>query len=232
MTRPSVYELRNYTMQPGGRDVLIDLFEREFVETQEAVGARVVGTFRNLDDPNRFVWLRCFADIQARAAALDAFYTGSVWQAHRTAANATIVDSDDVLQLRPISGDALRAERPPIGTREIPDTLFVATTYFLRPDAEGDFASLFSREIAPLLIAADGASLATFATEHAPNSYPRLPVRENETVFVTLTPFANAAAYEERRAELNAAGADEIARHIIKPTEVLRLQPTPRSALR
>lgn len=64
MTAPtSVVELRQYTLHPGGRDVLIDLFEREFVETQEAVGMRVIGQFRDEADPNRFVWLRGFPDL-------------------------------------------------------------------------------------------------------------------------------------------------------------------------
>src|SRR4051794_21851701 len=97
----SVFELRNYTLIPGRREAFIGLFEREFVESQEAVGARIVATFRNLDDPDRFVWLRGFPDMAARAQALGAFYDGAVWQAHRNEANASIVDSDNVLLLRP-----------------------------------------------------------------------------------------------------------------------------------
>jgi hypothetical protein len=33
-------ELRQYTLHPGKRDVLIDLFDREFVESQEALGMK------------------------------------------------------------------------------------------------------------------------------------------------------------------------------------------------
>src|SRR6185436_19195944 len=49
--RDRVVELRQYTLHPGMRDVLIDLFDREFVETQEALGMTVLGQFRDLDDP-------------------------------------------------------------------------------------------------------------------------------------------------------------------------------------
>src|SRR5829696_7935028 len=56
----SVLELRQYTLHPGKRDVLIELFEREFVESQEALGMQLVGQFRDADDPDRFVWLRGF----------------------------------------------------------------------------------------------------------------------------------------------------------------------------
>jgi hypothetical protein len=37
----------------------------------------------------------------SRAQALKDFYGGPVWKAHREAANATMIDSDDVLFLHP-----------------------------------------------------------------------------------------------------------------------------------
>ena len=57
-----VVELRQYTLHPHQRDTLIALFDREFVESQEALGMQVIGPFRDLDDPDRFVWLRGFDD--------------------------------------------------------------------------------------------------------------------------------------------------------------------------
>src|SRR5438552_16977827 len=88
-----VVELRQYTLHPGQRDVLIDLFDREFVETQEEVGMRVIGQFRNAEHANQFAWLRGFADMESRARGLQAFHGGPVWAAHRNAANATMIDS-------------------------------------------------------------------------------------------------------------------------------------------
>lgn len=236
MPAQTVYELRNYAMQPGQRDVLIDLFEREFIESQEALGSHVVGTFRNLDDPNRFVWIRSFDTMTTRAAALDGFYTGPVWQRERTAANATIVDSDNVLQLRPVSGDATRGAtvRPGVGASP-PTSLIVAETYFLA-DRQGDaFADVFATDALPLLRDLGRAPFATFATEHAPNSYPRLPVREHETVFVTLTHFQFVRDHQTQTANAFGALRDVaglLRPHLVAPTETLRLQPTARSLLR
>src|SRR5919108_2905023 len=99
-----IVELRMYALHPGRRDELIRLLEREFIETQEAVGIQVIGQFYDLDDPNRFVWLRGFHDMPARAQSLHAFYGGPVWKAHREAANATMIDSENVLLLRLPSG--------------------------------------------------------------------------------------------------------------------------------
>jgi len=78
-----IIELRQYTLHPGKRDVLIDLFDREFVESQEALGMKIIGQFRDLDNSNRFVWLRGFQDMPSRAQALKDFYSGPVWKAHR-----------------------------------------------------------------------------------------------------------------------------------------------------
>src|SRR5713101_5132138 len=96
----TVMELRQYTLHPGERDVLIDVFERNFVEGQEVEGMRIIGSFRDLDNPDRFVWLRSFPDMGARAAALNGFYHGPVWKAHSAVANATMVDAANVLLLR------------------------------------------------------------------------------------------------------------------------------------
>ncbi len=65
----TIVELRRYTLHPGRREELIELFEREFVESQEAVGAQVVGTFRDVREPDRFVWIRAFADMTVRLQA-------------------------------------------------------------------------------------------------------------------------------------------------------------------
>src|SRR6266581_3562723 len=127
-----IVELRQYTLHPGKRPVLIDLFDREFIEPQEALGMKVIGQFRDVDNRNRFVWLRGFRDMASRAQALQDFYGGPVWKTHREAANATMVDSDNVLLLRPaspISGFSLenRHHRRASRAKAMPNELVVAT---------------------------------------------------------------------------------------------------------
>lgn len=80
----SIVELRQYTLHPGARETLIELFEREFVTGQQSVGITVGGRFRDLDDPDRFVWLRAFPDMTRRRRSLEAFYTGPVWRSTAT----------------------------------------------------------------------------------------------------------------------------------------------------
>src|SRR5262249_39213854 len=176
-----VVELRQYTLHPGQRDVLIDLFDREFVETQEAEGMRVIGQFRNLDNPDRFVWLRGFADMSGRARSLGAFYGGPTWKAHRTAANATMIDSDNVLLLkpaRPRSGFSLeKLRRPAPGSTEVPKTLVVATIYYF--DAPPDEAVLasFEREALPAFRSARASPIGRVLAANSPHTLSAPPPR-------------------------------------------------------
>lgn len=240
MTKDTIYELRSYTLHPGQRDVFIELFEREFVESQEAVGAHIFGTFRDLDRPDCFVWIRSFADMPARGKALEVFYSGPVWAAHRDAANATMIDSDNVLLLHPVGGVPARPTfRPPIGSGLTPETLFVTTIYPLRMRAqEGPFSEYFGREIAPMWQEAGAEIIVTFLTEHSENNFPRLPVRQNECVFVSLMRFGtiggHVAAPEtiETSSQWRRQSEPELRSFLAGPAETLRLQPTARSLLR
>lgn len=229
-----IVELRRYTLHPGQRDVLIELFDREFVETQEAVGMDVIGQFRDLDAPDHFVWLRGFPDLAARTVSLRAFYGGPVWQAHRNAANATMIDSDDVLLLRPAypeAGFRLGRDRPaPGGGADAPGGIIVATTWHLQPTAEAGFPEVFETVLAPMLGDADVPILASFVSEHGENGFPALPVRADARVFVWFSRVPDRTAYERHAAIPDLAEA--LHPHLARPPEVAFLSPTTRSRLR
>jgi NIPSNAP protein len=179
-------EIRRYTLHPGARERLIDLFEREFIETQESCGMVPLGHYRDLDDPDAFVWFRGFATFDSRAQCLEAFYVhGKAWAANREAANATMIDSDDVLMLRsarPYSGfDLDGLERDPAGAAP---TSFVAVSIARVSEEDGEtFASVFERESLERL-QRYGSRIAYFLTEPRPNAFPRLPVRKDSVFAV------------------------------------------------
>ena len=109
----NLIELRQYLLHTGQRDTLIEVFEREFIETQEAVGMDVLGQFRDLQRPDYFVWLRGFPDMTARHESLTAFYEGPAWAKHSDIAIATMIDTDNVMLLRAVTtDDALPAHQP------------------------------------------------------------------------------------------------------------------------
>jgi quinol monooxygenase YgiN len=235
----SVLELRQYTLHPGRRDELIALFEREFVESQEAAGIQLIATFRDLDDPDRFVWMRGFPDMAARADALGAFYGGPAWKRHRDAANATMIDSDDVLLLRPLGCDqglqAARLPRPLVTEATPAGGVFTITVCPLREPATDALVHAFDQCVHPWWVGVGGDLLACWVTEPAANNFPRLPVREGEPVIAWLTRFEDEAAQLRHAALLQASGCLERAewRALLSGEATqLRLAPTPRSALR
>jgi hypothetical protein len=232
--RQAVVELRRYALHPGERETMIELFDRELVETQEAVGIRVIGQFRDLDDPDAFVWLRGFDDMTARAAALEAFYCGPVWSEHRDAANATMVDSDNVLLLRPAKpGSALAFDplrRPPRAAGTAPPGMIAATICSLSRSQAASFPEFFERELEPRLGRAGADVVAAYSTEHSPNNFPALPIREGEEVFVWLSRFADRSSHAEHAARLDLTGT--LAGHVEETPHTWRLTPTARSLMR
>ncbi len=239
LLRSPIVELRQYTLHPGQRDVLIELFERIFIEPQEAVGITVIGQFRDMEDPNRFVWLRGFPDMGKRLAALQTFYGGPVWQEHREEANATLVDSDNVLLLRPAhpaSGFFLDpSNRPPLGTQEVPPGLVVATILSFETLPSANFLDFFEGTLAPVLTRNGASILSSFVTEESANTFPALPVREGEQVFVWFSRFRDQAAYDEHVAALARSQQwhdqiwEPLIRRLKAAPEVLKLSPAARS---
>ena len=232
-----VVELRRYTLRAGQRDVLVALFERELIEPQEAAGMRVIGQFRDPDTPDRFVWLRGFADMASRRRGLQAFYGGPVWAAHRDAANATMIDSDDVLLLRPAWPGAARAVRPGhragLAAEHMPGGVIALTVFHLREPAGADLIGACRDRIVTALRDGGAMRQAWLVTEPSANDFPRLPVREGEPVLVGIAVFADDAAFD--RFGHNDAWQSEITTvlspWLLRPAELHRLRPTPRSAL-
>ncbi len=158
-----VIELRQYTLKPGTRDGFIERFEREFQDTQEAVGIHVLGTFLDLDDADRFVWFRGFATLEERATSLAAFYGGPAWATWGEETNADLIDSDDVLMLRP------RAGKP-----AMPVSVYGELAVRVWPvGSDTDESSLVS--------AIDAGGGDVLLTHAGPNNF-RLPVRDDRVV--------------------------------------------------
>lgn len=227
MSALNLVELRQYTLKGGRRDALIELFQSTFIEPQSQAGAPVLGTFRDLDDPDRFVWLRGFSGMDQRKAALEAFYGGPAWRAHRNAANATMVDSDNVCLLRPrASGRGLEKA---LGRGR--GALLRLSLHDLRGVMPYAFASFFDQAIAPMVRAAGGSVAAELVTEEAFNSFPKLPVREDERLFVWASWFDGAEAEAEFSRAMQARGGwrdaapEPVLPALMRKPEVLRLQP-------
>jgi len=231
-----VFELRQYTLHRGQRDTLIALFEESFIEPQNELGAHVLGTFRDLDDPDRFVWIRGFRDLRIRQSALSSFYGGPLWQAKRMEANATMLDSDNVLLLRPAqpgAGFRLLATAP-----AGPPGVIGATIYYLDGVDVLQFTRFFDDTLTPQLTQLGVHPLARLVSEERPNTYTLLPVRQHDRVFVWFARWPSVAAEEACVSRMRAlsgwrdSAPEAVLPALMRKPERLRLAPTARSPLR
>jgi quinol monooxygenase YgiN len=235
-----IVELRRYDLHSGTRDTLIDIFDRHFIEGQEAEGTDVIGQFRDLDNPDSFVWLRGFQDMESRKKALQAFYGGPVWMAERDAANATMIRFDNVLLLRPAWPDGAFhldiADRPGQQASDAAAGLVTANIIRVRGDAEA-FAAWHRANMLPIIVDSGAEFLAAFITEPAENTYPALPVRTDANVLAIFGRFPDQSALDRSQAALAASprwaeAAKAAAAYVAGPPQTLRLSPTARSLLR
>jgi hypothetical protein len=230
-----VLELRQYKIVHGDRDKFIAFFEQKFVESQEDLGLRIIGQFRDARDPDRFTWIRSFDNMTAREKGLNAFYFGPVWKANRDVANPMLDDNDNVLLLRPATPE-LAFARQARGDVTAPAGVVLANIEYLWKAPDEGFTKFFRDELMPALTAAGIHVIAGYVPEEAENNFPRLPVRR-EKVFVWFARADSEAALKSALKKLEESKGARPAIERLRDFEErepqrLWLHPTARSALR
>lgn len=181
----AVVELRQYTLHPGARDTLVDVFERHLFEPQEQAGIRLGGIYLDEADPDRFVWLRGFADLAQRTEALRRFYYGPIWAAHGRVASGTMTDSSNVLLLRPTSPAHPPGPPLPPGDPGAAAARTHISVYVHPPDRR--LLDWLSTDVHRILERALDAPVATWASHPGPNHFPELPVRPDNAFVWAVT---------------------------------------------
>jgi hypothetical protein len=146
-----------------------------------------------------------------------------------------------VLLLKPAHAEAelpkVSIARPVLGETVACGALCIGTCSLTEP-AEQSFVARFERQLAPLLRQHGAELLAQYVTDASENTFPRLPVREGEQMFVWLARFADVAALDAHLTALrtDAAWQEAIVAAMLEelrhPPELQRLMPTARSELR
>ncbi len=224
----TVFELRAYRVDPQRREEFIDHFEQYLTHPQEALGIGVLGQFELVGEPDRFVWIRAFADMAQRRRSLTAFYGDShAWREHGPLANDIMREWDDVYLLRPTSPVAAPTadyrpdgSAPPRGRPQRDAMVVVAVTN--TADDAADPRADIAQEMSSRIRGIGGRELASFTAEPTPNDFPRLPVRQAEGTVVSFAAVPRTMAQEARRALVEVVGPDG---------RVLLLDPTERSLL-
>jgi hypothetical protein len=236
LTDFQVIELRRYTVKDGARKNFAQYFEAYFPEAIEQTGAIVAGSFFERNHPNGFTWIRGFHTLEDRPVADAEFYYGPVWREHRKTMNDLLTDSDDVLQLRPLSPEREITILPAVDPLAEPDGargIIVVFIYPIKANSVEAFAKQAESTFARYQ-AAGAREAGVLVTLDATNNFPQLPIRtdgpylvwlgllrDNQTLERELTPVV-----ENSISSLTATGL------LRGAPEFIVLDPTPRSRLR
>jgi hypothetical protein len=99
-----IVEVRSYRIKPGRRAEFIEFFEKHAIPALRAHGMKILGPLLDLENPNKFVWLRSFPSLEAREQMKDAFYEGELWKNELEAIAMPMLDSYDVILCETSSG--------------------------------------------------------------------------------------------------------------------------------
>lgn len=75
-----IIEVRTYRIIPGKRDEFIRYFETKAIPAMRSFGIGVIGPFLDLENENKFSWLRTYASIEERTEKRRAFYESALWK--------------------------------------------------------------------------------------------------------------------------------------------------------
>ena len=92
-----IVEVRSYRIKPGQRAEFVHLFESRAVPAQRKLGIKIIGPMLDLENPNKFVFLRSFPSLEERDRMKAAFYEGEFWKNELEGIVMPMIDSYDVV---------------------------------------------------------------------------------------------------------------------------------------
>ena len=99
-----IVEVRSYRIKPGRREEFIRLFETRAVPALRSHGMKVQGPLLDVENPNKFVWLRSFPSLEERDRMKADFYEGELWKNELESIAMPMIDSYDVILCETSSG--------------------------------------------------------------------------------------------------------------------------------
>lgn len=99
-----IVEVRAYRIKPGRREEFIKFFETRAVPALRSYGMKILGPLVDLENPNKFVFLRGFPSLEERERMKDEFYEGPLWKNELEAIAMPMIDSFDVILCETTSG--------------------------------------------------------------------------------------------------------------------------------
>ena len=91
-----LFELRQYTCQPGCREAFVDAMEQLVIPFQVKQGMVILGSFVAEEDPNAYVWIRRFKDEAEREKLYTDVYQSDYWKAEVAPVLGPMLDRENI----------------------------------------------------------------------------------------------------------------------------------------
>jgi hypothetical protein len=236
LTDFEVIEFRRYTIKEGEREHFAQYFQNYFPEAIQQLGAIVFGQFLERKNRSLFTWIRGFKNMDARATINAALYYGPLWKEHRTTMNDLLVDSDNVLLLRPLNqerGVVVLPAVDPVYERTGAHGVLVAQIFAIKANSVEAFAQKAEPTFATYR-SAGAHEAGVLVTFDVPNNFPQLPIRTDGPYLVWLGILKDDQKLETQFVPLVEQSLQSLATTgLLRGTpELIILDPTSRSRLR
>ncbi|SRR6266498_680091 len=231
-----VIEFRRYTVKEGERAHFAEYFESFFPEAFQQLGAIAFGQFFERKNPVGFTWMRGFKNIDARAVVNSAFYYGPLWREHAFTMNSLMVDSDNVLLLRPLNperGIVVLPSVDPVTEAKGAQGIVVAQIFAVKANSVDAFAQQAEATFAGYR-AMGVREAGVLVTLDVANNFPQLPIRTDGPYLVWLGIIKDNQALDTRFNPLVERSLQSLsAMGLLRSApELVVLDPTRRSRLR
>jgi hypothetical protein len=208
-----VIELRNYLVRQGRRDEFINLFEANFVQSQNILGGYILGQYRVKGAGDNFFWIRGFKDMSARYKFLNEFYFGSpIWKQHKSEANSMLLNNDNVYLLKPLNlKDGSNDAESGFNTNWFGREKGVAVVDFYTSNTKLEKLIEFVRKKYSAILNASKIENPSFWTsETTPNDFTGLPVFQDKNLLVQITFYKNEFEYQTKMKDTDSKMNDEL----------------------
>jgi hypothetical protein len=99
-----IVEVRSYRIKPGHREEFVEFFEKRAVPALRSHGMKILGPLLDVENPNKFVFLRSFPSLEERDRMKNEFYEGELWKNELEGIAMPLIDSYDVILCETSSG--------------------------------------------------------------------------------------------------------------------------------
>ncbi len=208
-----VIELRNYLVRRGRRDEFINLFEENFVQSQNILGGYILGQYRVKGADDNFFWIRGFRDMPARYKFLNDFYYGSpAWKQHKSEANSMLLNNDNVYLLKPLNlKDSANDAELSFNTSWFGQEKGIAVVDFCTSNTKRDkLIDFVKKKYAAILNASKIENSSFWMSEMTPNDFTGLPVFQDTNLLVQITFYKNESEYRNKMKEVDSKMNDEL----------------------